>query len=453
MQRIADFLGQTVFVALLCLLLLAVVAYGGSEPWMKSALTSLIFALGALAAIEFTLSDNRPLSGWPILLPIVVLIAFSLAQTIPAPRSSGAAFGLGYRLWRAISADPYETTVFAWQLSGLALFAGLLFRYGTSERRLATLLNTIIALAVVSAVFALARQTMQHEQGFLFIPFRPDQGYGQYLNKNHFAYLMEIGLGLVLGLVAAGGVRRQRMLVYGAAFLPIWTALVLSNSRGGILAMLVQVIATLLLLSIVGSTQQHSTSLMNSPKVRLPLLGALMILVVVGVIWVGGDRLATRIEAAHGEFSESEEVREGVTRTQIWRDTLHMFAANPIAGVGLGGYWAAIPTYHQAPGTMTPQQAHNDYLELLASGGLLGTAIVAWFFVVVLRKARRNLGDPDRFRRAACFAALIAMVGVGVHSLMDFGLHRMANALIFTALIVIATCNVSTTRGRQSADV
>ena len=157
--------------------------------------------------------------------------------------------------------------------------------------------------------------------------------------------------------------------------------------------------------------------------------------------WVGGDRLATSIEAARGEFTESTESREGVTRLKIWRDTIEMIKANPIAGVGMGGYWTEIPRYHQAPGIMTPQQAHNDYLELLASGGIVGLAIFLWFVFVVLRHARANLQSPDRFRRAACFAALIGIAGVAVHSLVDFGLHRMVNAMMFAALIVIATCN------------
>jgi phosphotransferase system glucose/maltose/N-acetylglucosamine-specific IIC component len=63
--------------------------------------------------------------------------------------------------------------------------------------------------------------------------------------------------------------------------------------------------------------------------------------------------------------------------------------------------------------------------------------------VIVSRHARENWRSPDRFRRAACFASLIAIAGVAVHSLVDFGLHHMANAMIFAALIVIATSNVS----------
>jgi hypothetical protein len=45
------------------------------------------------------------------------------------------------------------------------------------------------------------------------------------------------------------------------------------------------------------------------------------------------------------------------------------------------------------------------------------------------------------------------MTGIGVHSLVDFGLHRMANAMIFASLVVIATCNVSISRNPESEDV
>mgnify|MGYP003694069815 CR=1 FL=1 len=52
-----------------------------------------------------------------------------------------------------------------------------------------------------------------------------------------------------------------------------------------------------------------------------------------------------------------------------------MFTAHLNARCGMGAYWVSITAYHDASGVMTPQEAHNDYLELLASGGLVGLAI------------------------------------------------------------------------------
>lgn len=67
---------------------------------------------------------------------------------------------------------------------------------------------------------------------------RPDVGFAQFINRNHFGYLAEMTLGLLLGLIAGRGVPRGKLLIPLALLLPVWAALVLSNSRGGVLAML-----------------------------------------------------------------------------------------------------------------------------------------------------------------------------------------------------------------------
>ncbi|MEP6818153.1 MAG: hypothetical protein ABJA18_01380, partial [bacterium] len=75
----------------------------------------------------------------------------------------------------------------------------------------------------------------------------------------------------------------------------------------------------------------------------------------------------------------------------------------------------------------------------LASGGLVGLGLGLWFAIVVVKRSRENLAAANRFRRAACLGAAIGIGGVAVHSLVDFGLHTIVNALVFTTLIVIAT--------------
>jgi hypothetical protein len=50
-----------------------------------------------------------------------------------------------------------------------------------------------------------------------------------------------------------------------------------------------------------------------------------------------------------------------------------------------------------------------------------------------------QLLSGESFRRAACLAALTGLIGVMAHSLVDFGLHVTANAVVFLALVVIAT--------------
>src|SRR5258708_33451687 len=125
----------------------------------------------------------------------------------------------------------------------------MLYRVASSERRVRILIHVVIGVAVFSALFGILRQATQHTNAFVLPLMKPEQGYGQFINKNHFAFLMEMAFGLGLGLVLAGGVKRERVMIYCAALLPIWTGLVLSNSRGGILAMMAQFLVAALLFS------------------------------------------------------------------------------------------------------------------------------------------------------------------------------------------------------------
>jgi len=442
--RVARVLGAIIFASLLGLIVLTAIPYGTAEAWWKALLVCSLLALTIIWLIEGFLSGSWISDGWSLVLPMAALALFSFLQTLSI--GQGAQTGaVSFATWNAISADPYHTRFFAAQFLALTLAGVLLLRYASTEGRLRTLIYVVIGVAVASAIFGILRQRMQHKLGF-GLPLLPlHSGYGQFINKNHFTLLMEMGLGLTLGMIFGGATKREQSLIYLAALLPIWTALVLSGSRGGLVAMMAQVIAAVLLFRPVGR-MVHPTELpskalrvLQSFPVQLVLLLVLVVAVALGTLWMGGDRLATQIEESPKEFSADTASRQGVSRNELWRVTLRMFAAHPILGVGMGGYWTAVPEFHDAAGTMRPQEAHNDYLELLASGGLVGAAIAIWFVVAVIRRTRRNLRSTNRFRRAACFGATIGLIGVAVHSLVDFGLHIMINALIFTTLIVIAT--------------
>jgi O-antigen ligase len=413
-------LSKLIFAMLLGLLVIAAIPYGTVEPWWKAGFVCAVFGICILAII-----DRLTIDGAPILLPMLALSVLAFVQTL----SLGSYQIAGISVWNTISADPFQTRFFALQMLALTAWLALLYRYASNEGRIRVLVYTILAIAVVSAIFGILRQATQHQTGFVLPLLRQGQGYGQFVNKNHFAYLMEMAFGLGVGMAIASGVKRERLLIYFALLLPIWTALVLSNSRGGILAMLVQIVSAALLLS--------SRWLRQSTALRVVLLVVLVAGVLFGTFWVGGDRLASNFENATSELNPGEvNMRAGVSRNEIWRATLKMFSAHPIAGVGLGGYWIGITAYHDASGLMTPQEAHNDYLELLSSGGLIGVAIGVWFVVIVIREARRGLSLDGSYLR---MGAILGIAGVAAHSLVDFGLHILINAIVFLCLVMIAT--------------
>jgi hypothetical protein len=138
------------------------------------------------------------------------LSALAFIQTL----SLGSRSEANLQVWNAISADPYQTRFFALQMLALTTFLALLYRYASTERRIRVLVYTVLAIAVVSAVFGILRQSTQQQTGFLLPLLKQNQGYGQFINKNHFAYLMEMAFGLGLGIILGGGVKRDRLMIY-----------------------------------------------------------------------------------------------------------------------------------------------------------------------------------------------------------------------------------------------
>lgn len=445
-SRVASILGTTVFGSLLGLIVLTAIPYGTSQPWWKAAFVAAVFALAILWLIEGFVSQSWFSGSFSLVLPLGVLTLFSFLQTLQISNQTGNPGALAFAPWNAISADPYQTRFFALMLMALTLSGVLLTRYAASEKRMRILINLVICVAVASALFGILRQTSQRGVGFGLPLLQPELGYGQFINKNHFAYLMEMGLGLILGVTLGGGVKREQAFMYLTALLPLWIGLVLCSSRGGLVAMFAQITVAVLLVSVVRQREKSPKrparifGLIRSLPVRLALIVALVVGVGVGTLWLGGDQLAIRIEESRNELSaKATDLRYGASRNEIWKTTWQMFLAHKVLGVGMAGYWVAVPAFHDAEGTRTPQEAHNDYLELLASGGLIGMGLGIWFAVVAGKRIRENLVAKNRFRRAACLGATIGIAGVAIHSLVDFGLHMIVNALVFTTLIVIAT--------------
>jgi O-antigen ligase len=451
--RIARLLGNTIFFGLLALIALVAVPYGTVEPWWQAFFECAVFGLAALWLIEGLLSGSYRFSDYRIFLPLAALAFFGLLQTVPFGGESSASLRAGVRVWQALSADPHETRLWVSRMIALVLVGAMLLRYTFSPRRLRTLIHLVIGVAVASALFGLVRKTTQHEAGFILPYLMPGFGYAQFINYNHFAFLMEMALGLALGLTVGGSVRRDRLLIYLGLVLWLWMSLVISNSRGGILSMLCQLICIALGFLIVGPVRESFAGnsgasgwvqhIKKSLLVRALLIVCLIATIGVGIVWVGGDPLLGRLEAIPEEVgTRAENARWGDRRVEIWRATWQLVKAHPIAGVGMGGYWVAIPQYHDASGEMTPQRAHNDYLELLASGGMIGLALGGWFVVGLIAGVSRQLRSADKFRRAASLGALVGLFGVAVHSFVDFGLHTTVNAVVAIALVVIGTADI-----------
>ncbi|MDQ3686927.1 MAG: O-antigen ligase family protein [Acidobacteriota bacterium] len=448
-------LDRVAFFTLLLLVPLVSLPYGTNDAWWVALMETAVFALAAVWLV-----DNWRDGAWLVpehrlLLPLAALLVFAFIQTIPFGSVTTAT---GVATPQTISADPFETRRWIIEVGAYLLVTLLLLRYTSSPRRLRLLVYTIIATGVACSLLGILRQTAQRDAGFLiWMRLVRGVGYAQFINRNHFAFLMEMALGLLTGLIVAGGIKRERVIIFVAAALPLWAALVLTASRGGILTMFTQIVFIALMFGAVRPGDDHSSRsssggvagalarLSRSFAFRATLVVCLLAMTLVGVMWIGGEQLAARLGTTPGEglsaSNAREIVRQGAMREQIWSATWELAKAHPFLGTGFNGYRVAITGHHDASGEASLQQAHNDYLELLAGGGVLACALVLWFFVWLIKIARRRLRSPDAFRRGACFGALVALFGAAVHSVVDFGLHTGVNALVCAALVAVAVAN------------
>jgi O-antigen ligase len=441
-KRVISLLDSLIFYGVVVLIALTAIPYGTVDSWSQALFECAVFFLTLLWIVHGFIEGSWRAGNSRLLWPLIGLVSLAVVQSIAWTQTNLG----GERVWVALSADPFETRAFVFRMAALVLVALLVIRFTSNTRRLGVLVHAVIVVAIGSALFGIARQAMQHGDGFVLSRLPFEMGFAQFINKNHFAFLVEMALGLIIGIAFMRRSRHDRILLYLSLLLLLGASIILSRSRGGLMAVAVQLIFASLLFvksrTFSRHNRLHQRSRMRwirSLGVTVIAAGVLVMIILAGVIGLGGDQLATGFETASDEIkgAQQSEMHEGARRRDIWRATWLMFKAHPIAGAGLGGYWAEVPVHHTASGVLTPQQAHNDYLELLASGGALATGLFVWFAVVLIRQARQSVTTTHGFQRAAVLGAIISVAGVAVHSLVDFGLHITINALGFVILLGI----------------
>ena len=112
----------------------------------------------------------------------------------------------------------------------------------------------------------------------------------------------------------------------------------------------------------------------------------------------------------------------------------------PIVGTGLNTFGTATVFYQTADRTKHFFEAHNDYLQLLAEGGLLLCIPIALAIVALVRTVRHRLRDipSDSTDYWIRIGALTGIGAMAVQELADFSLQMPGNAVLFVVLLAIA---------------
>jgi O-antigen ligase len=229
-----------------------------------------------------------------------------------------------------------------------------------------------------------------------------------------------------LVLAATSMTSGNRKIAIAAVAALMSASVFLSGSRAGMVAIIVQVLAIGVLL------RRKRDATWQQPL----MLGAFLALVIIFLVWMGGNEVTRRLVSIH---SEAREEISGGVRLTIDRDGLRMFMKRPILGWGLGTFPIVYPQFRSFYTTFFVNEAHNDYLQLLVENGLAGLGIAIWFLVLLFRQGTSKLKNwTETASGTLTVASLLACVGILVHSWLDFNLQIPANAALFYVLCAIA---------------
>jgi O-antigen ligase len=384
-----------------------VLSFGGVQSWGQAVLeigAASLFLLWGVIALRNRQADIR--WSW-LYVPLLSLGVIGLAQCV---------FGL--------SVYPYLTKIELLRWCAYVLLFFLALESFRTEDHRKQFVWFLISLGFAVSLFAIIQSFTFNGKLYWVVPLPAGAGpFGPFVDGDHFAGFVELIAPLGLALLSFRSRRPEQVtLLLLFTIVPIG-ALILTASRGGIICFTLQ----LVLLAVLSRAHQFR---------KKQLLGATAIALVAGtfVIWLGVGRTMQRFEQL---------TREGISgelRISMYRDTWRVFRDHPSVGTGLGTLVAVYPQYASFYNGLIVDHAHDDYLELLAEGGMAGGLCGLIFVVLVLRNSLTHFVTARTdSTRAVTAGSLVAFCGLLAHSAVDFSLHIPSNSLIFLLLSLIAT--------------
>ncbi len=454
--------------------------FGSVEPWAFLAVCMAV-GVGTAAWLGSVCVDPSTALRAPVLTACMIgLVVIVCVQMLPLPRSlvaslspfAAGAHERGTGLLDGPGADalppaardrPADRAVLSVSpaatrrsLCLLAAYAGTLlvaanaFRNWRQVRRAALVLTGSAFL--VALVGILQRLSGTERIYWFHVPRFAGSTFGTFTNANHCAAYLNMALGLGVGLLLAipasaragrgAGLRRalvrlstrggSRSVFLAFAVVTMATAVCLSWSRGAMISLFLAALA-------IGACAIGA----GHARRAAPWMGAGTLLAGAGVFWLGWQPVAANLGSLGAVLADPMANERAVAT----HDTLKLFTLAPAFGVGFGAFEHAFPVC-QGPAIQAGRwlHAHNDYAQLLAEGGIIGSALAAAAVVAFGTVLARGFHSAGRPLRSFVVGASIGLAAIALHSGIDFSLHKPANAFLLALMCGLCLAAVHTGR-------
>lgn len=437
-------LSAVAFTAVLVIPMLLTVVYGGVDYWALGLQMMLVSALVAVWAVDSMKGGFLKVSRSRLQIPIAALVVLGLVQLLPLRGDGGVGQILAEGVSRTLTFDSFATKMAVVQLLAYLLFFAAALVFIDSPKRLRRSVVTFLIFTSLMAFFGILQFLAKPEAIYGLRPTPQAEPFSAFVNKHHFAALMEMTFGLALALLVGKATGKDKRVMLWIVLVLSGIAGILTGSRAGLLSLL-GVGAFVLFAQILLRRKHHDAEHDRTTRGTIfshtfsAVFGVLaLVVVLVGtVLLLGGDSSLTRGLGltTQGDFSSG--------RLHFWAVTWNVFLANPVIGVGLDSLGVAFTRFDTWPGVFRIEQAHNDYLQVLAEAGVIGFACALAFIVLLFHKSISLIAMmTDLFPRGAAVGALAGCFGVLLHSFFDFPLRTPANAYFFLLMVVFATTSI-----------
>ncbi len=431
----------------------ASLAFGGVQPLTYSLVEVVLFAALFMLLLRQTWEGKVSLTVpvWTALFSLLCIL-----QLVPLPSQLIVTLAPARQLatgltklsddqwtWTTLSISSHDTLLALGKF--LAYFSAFLLTVYLfdSRKRKSTIIRALIFLGCFEAVYGIIQFLTGWQKIFTYAKqFDLEEATGTYINRNHFAGLLEMITPFILALAfyffqqgerknpgfgtkeASRGISPSgfQTLFYFFLAVILMLALVFSRSRGGILASVFSLIFMALLAQLKIRRKSWTVGVF------------LVLLAMIGYgLWIGLDPVLERFEQIR-----QPGYLQLTGRVAIWKDTLRLVRDHPMAGTGLGTFGVAFRHYQTDLVNSFADHTHNDYLEFAADTGLPGAALLFLpILYLFIRMIIRFLDDSRRYRRAVTLGCIGSTAALLIHSATDFNLQVPANALVFSVILGI----------------
>ncbi|MBI1374417.1 MAG: hypothetical protein GC159_17000 [Phycisphaera sp.] len=448
-RRLATIAQMIAFLVVAASLVFMPLAFGGVRPasWLV-----ICAAASALATCLLLFAIDRPLR-WTVahtllagglLLGVLQLCPMpgAMVATLSPDAAQAQAFvsdhvdPAEHPTARTLSVYPRGTRAAIGAL-GVAITFFLVARHLFAEERyIRRVLAVISVIGAALGVYTIVQTLIGNGRFYWVIESPYARGVsGTFVNHNHLAHFLNLSIGAMLALLLThvdrirragemrGGFYRllideRGRVVALLVVAVVWTsiAVVLSGSRGGILALVAASV-------FLGLMMVRRRRLRHAAKIAAGV--GLLALMVLSMF---------QVDTLFEDFGKIGGAYEG--RSAIVADAKGLIADYPMVGAGLGTFAYAFPGYQERfSSDRWAMHAENDYAEVVAESGVAGLTLLASMIGLVGWRFTRLVSGRPRPHQQAAYGIAFSLVTVLVHSVGDFGERLPANFCV-TALLV-----------------